>query len=120
MYLTIPAITGFDLRAITLGGCVKEFCSVIKIEHVVSNVCELQAFPNPASSIVNVNVTLTQPGMIDAYIYNTLNVQVREKHQQGVTGSNLVSFNVNDLAPGLYTIKVVYGGKTCYARFTKL
>ncbi|GAB2829067.1 PKD domain-containing protein [Ferruginibacter profundus] len=108
------------LKAITLGGCVKEFCSVIRIEHVVSNVCELQAFPNPASSLVNINVTLTQPGMIDAYIYNTLNVQVREKHQQGVTGNNLVSFTINDLAPGLYTIKVVYGGKTCYARFTKL
>jgi len=45
---------------------------------------------------------------------------VKEKHQQGVVGNNIVTFNINDLIPGLYTIKVVYGGKTCYARFTKL
>jgi PKD repeat protein len=108
------------LKAITLGGCVKEYCSVIRIEHIVSNVCELQAFPNPASSLVNVNVTLTQPGMIDAYIYNSTNILVKEKHQQGITGNNTVSINVNDLTPGLYTMKVQYNGKVCYARFTKL
>jgi len=108
------------LKAITLGGCVKEYCSVIHIEHVVTNVCELQAFPNPTTTLVNVNVSLTAPGMIDGYIYNTMNTLVKEKHQQGVVGNNIVTFNINDLIPGLYTIKVVYGGKTCYARFTKL
>jgi PKD repeat protein len=108
------------LRAITLGGCVKEFCSVIHIEHVATNLCELQAFPNPTTNQVNVNVTLTAPGMIDGYIYNTMNTLVKEKHQQGIIGNNVVTFNINDLIPGLYTIKMVYGGKTCYARFTKL
>ena len=108
------------LKAITLGGCVKEYCSVIHIEHVISNVCELQATPNPASSIVNVSVALTQPGMIYAYVYNTMNMLVLEKHQQGVIGNNLVTLNIANLVPGLYTIKLVYGGKTCYARFTKL
>ena len=108
------------LKAITLGGCVKEYCSVIHIEHVVSNVCELQATPNPATNVVYVNVILTQPGMIDGYIYNTMNILVKEKHQQGVAGNNPVSFNIGDLVAGLYTIKLVYGGHTCYARFTKL
>ncbi len=108
------------LRAITLGGCVKEYCSVIKIEKVVNTVCELQAYPNPASALVNVTVLLSVPGTIDAYVYNTLNVLVKEKHQQGSGGNNTVSININDLTPGLYTIKVNYGGKTCYARFNKL
>jgi Secretion system C-terminal sorting domain len=115
--------TGFYrvcLRAITLGGCVKEFCQVIRIERVVNSVCELQAFPNPASNLINVTILLAQPGMIDAYVYNTMNVQVREKHQQGVSGNNLVSINVNDLVAGLYTIKVKYGDRVCYARFNKL
>ena len=58
--------------------------------------------------------------MLRFNIYNTLNVLVKEKNQQGVTGNNLVSINVNDLVPGMYTIKVVYGGKTCYARFNKI
>lgn len=108
------------LKAITLGGCVKEYCNVIRIEHVVSTVCELQAYPNPTSNLINVNVFLTQPEMIHAYIYNALNIQVREKHQQGNSGNNLVTINVNDLVPGLYTIRVIYGNKTCYARFNKL
>jgi len=107
------------LRAVTLGGCVKEFCRTIHIERV-ANVCELQAYPNPTSGLINVNVRLNQPETIHAFIYNSLNVLVKEKHQQGNTGNNLVSINVNDLAAGLYTIKLIYGNKTCYARFQKL
>lgn len=108
------------LKAITMGGCVKEYCNVIRIENVVSTVCELQTYPNPASSLINVNVTLATAGPIDAYVYNTLNVLVKDKHQSGVSGNNTVSININDLIPGLYTIKVIYGGKTCYARFNKI
>lgn len=107
------------LRAITLGGCIKEYCSIIHITQV-ANICELQAFPNPASSVVNVNVTLTQPEMIHAYVYNSQNMLVKEKHQQGNTGLNLVSIAVNDLPAGLYSIKLIYGNKTCFARFQKL
>jgi hypothetical protein len=70
--------------------------------------------------VINVNVSLTQPEMIHAYVYNTLNVQVRDKSQQGSTGNNVVSINVNDLVPGLYTIRVVYGNRTCYAKFNKI
>ena len=107
------------LRAITLGGCIKEFCRIIHIEHI-ANACLLQAYPNPTSNLVNVNVTLTQPEMIHAYVYNSVYVLVREKHQQGVTGNNIVTINVNDLAAGMYTIKLIYGNRTCYARFQKL
>ncbi len=108
------------LKAITLGGCVKEYCSVIRIEHVLNNACLLQAYPNPATTVVNVNVQLSLPGVIDAYVYNAMNVLVKEKHQAGVAGNNIVSININDLTAGLYTMKVKYGGKICYARFTKL
>ena len=108
------------LRAITLGGCIKEVCKVIRIENVLSNSCQLQVYPNPARDIVNVNVLLSQPQMIDAYVYNTLNMLVKEKHQQGVAGNNVVTININDLVPGLYTIKLRYEGRICYARFTKL
>jgi PKD repeat protein len=107
------------LKAITLGGCVKEYCSVIKIEKVAP-VCMLQVFPNPASTSINVAVQLTQPEIIHAYVYNSTNILVKEKQLQGVTGNNMVTININDLVSGLYTIKVVYGSKTCYARFTKL
>jgi PKD repeat protein len=107
------------LRAVTLGGCIKEVCRIIHITQV-ANTCLLQAYPNPATNIVNVAVTLTQPEMIHAYMYNSQNVLVKEKHQQGVSGLNLVTFNINDLPAGLYRIKIIYGNKVCYANFQKL
>ncbi len=107
------------LRAVTLGGCVKEICKNIHITQV-ANGCILQAYPNPATSLVNVNVTLTAPEMIHGYIYNSQNVLVREKHVQGATGNNVVTFTIGDLPAGLYTIKLIYGNHVCYAQFQKL
>jgi len=107
------------LRAVLLGGCVKEYCNYIRIEQV-SNVCELQAFPNPVTGTVNVNVYLTQPEIIHAYVYNSLNVLVMDKVQQGFTGNNLVTLNVANLIAGQYVIRLVYGNQVCYARFEKL
>ena len=107
------------LRVKLLGGCVKEYCSYIRVEHVM-NACELQAYPNPTSEWINVNVQLTQPEMIHAYVYNNQNMLVMDKHQQGNTGNNLVKLNVHHLPAGQYTIKLIYGNKICYARFLKL
>ena len=107
------------LKATLQGGCVKEYCNYIRIEQV-SNVCELQAFPNPTTSLVNVNLFLTQPEMIHATVYNNLNVAVLQHNQQGHTGNNLVTIQVGNLIAGQYTIRLVYGNRVCYARFQKL
>lgn len=107
------------LRAITMGGCVKETCQEIVISQVASQ-CMLQAYPNPTTGVVNVNVQLTQPEIIYSYVYNAQNVLMMQKQQQGTTGNNIVSLNVAGLVPGQYTIKLIYGNKTCYAKFQKL
>jgi PKD repeat protein len=107
------------LRAITLGGCIKEYCQDVTISQLATQ-CQLQAYPNPATSVVNVNVPLTQPEMIYAYVYNAQNILVKQKQQQGTTGNNVVSIGVGDLVAGFYTIKLIYGNKTCYAKFQKL
>jgi hypothetical protein len=107
------------LRATLQGGCVKEYCNYIRIEQV-SNICELQAFPNPATGVVNVNLFLTQPEMINASVYNNLNVVVLQQNQQGNTGNNLITLNIGNLVAGQYTIRLVYGNRVCYARFQKM
>jgi PKD repeat protein len=107
------------LKATLQGGCIKEYCNYIRIEQV-SNACLLQVFPNPATVAVNVIVTLTQPELIHAYVYNSLNVLVMQYNQQGNTGANTVSFNVGQLTAGQYTIKLVYGNNVCYGIFQKL
>ena len=107
------------LNVVTLGGCRKEFCSQIHIEHVTQQ-CTLQAYPNPAHTSVNVNVSLSTPTMINVYVYNTLNVLVLDKHQQGVVGNNVVNLNVSGLISGFYTMRVIYGYNNCYSAFQKL
>lgn len=109
------------LRAVTYGNCVKEYCQYIRIENVGGpNACTLQAYPNPASSIVNVNLTLTAPLLINEFIYNSSNVLVLQRQQQGVVGANVVPANIAHLVAGQYTIKLVYGNHICYAQFSKL
>lgn len=107
------------LKATLQGGCVKEYCNYIRIDQV-SNLCELTAFPNPASAVVNVNLSLTQPETINIAVYNNLNVVVMQQTRQGIAGNNLVTLNVANLAAGQYTIKFIYGNSICIARFQKL
>jgi hypothetical protein len=106
------------LRAVTYGGCVKEYCEV---SHITSanTACTLASYPNPASNQVSFSVQLTQPEMIHVYIYNSLNILVKQKDQQGSTGNNVVTTNIEELVPGLYNIKVIYGNRICYSRFQK-
>lgn len=107
------------LKATLQGGCVKEYCSFIHIGQL-SNICELQAFPNPASAVTNINLTLVQPEMIHVYVYNSLNVLVMQQNQQGTTGNNLVTLQIANLIAGQYTAKLIYGNSVCIARFQKL
>ncbi len=108
------------LHATFAGGCVKEYCRVIHVSYPVGgNVCSLQVYPNPASSVVNLLVTLTQPQVISAVVYNNANMQVLQRDQQGFVGSNTVTLNIATLAPGAYTVRVSYGGQVCYATFIK-
>ena len=107
------------LRAITQGQCVKEYCEVIHISSP-NTACTLTAFPNPSINNVSVNVALTAPELIHVYVYNSLNVLVKHKEQQGITGNNLVTTNIEGLVPGWYTIKVIYGNHICYSKFQKI
>jgi hypothetical protein len=107
------------LRAITAGQCVKEYCEVIHIE-LPNTACTLTAYPNPVYNQVNVSLQLTSPDMIHVYIYNSLNILVKQKEQQGTIGNNIVTASTEGLVPGWYTIRVVYGNRVCYSRFQKL
>ncbi len=109
------------LRATLSNGCVKEYCQVIYIPHVIiTNACNLQLFPNPATTQITASVQLAIPQMIDVYIYNTLNVRVREKHQAGVAGNNNVTVSIGDLPAGIYRLTLIHGNDICSALFQKL
>jgi len=108
------------VRASYWGGCVKEYCNTIKINRTtVPSQCILQAYPNPAHSNVSVNLQLQQPGLITASIFNSQSILLRQYTQQGFVGNNLVTLNIQTLAPGFYTVRLMYGGRVCYTRFQK-
>ena len=107
------------MTAITWGGCTKNFCDTIHITSL-GNRCILPSVPNPAHTTVTVNVPLGQPETIHAYVFSMSNVLMLQQTVQGNPGSNVISFNVSGLAPGIYSIRLLYGTNTCYSRFLKL
>lgn len=108
------------LKAVTAGNCVKEFCKLITISQVAPPACNLQPYPNPAGNTVTVDIQLSQPEIIKIYIYNSLNILVRDKQVQGLAGNNAVSVAIGDLVAGVYGMKVIYGNMTCSTQFVKL
>lgn len=107
------------LRAITTGQCIKEYCEVIHISSS-NSACLLTSYPNPTHNLVSVNVQLERREIINVYIYNSLNILVKHKEQQGSTGNNIVTTNIEGLVPGSYTIKINYGNRVCYSKFQKI
>ncbi len=109
------------LKGYFRGGCVKEYCDVVRIFNTATaSQCFLHAYPNPAHNQVSVNMQLQQPELITASVYNLQNMLVLRRTQQGFTGNNLVTLNIENLMPGYYIIRLVYGNKVCYTRFRKI
>jgi hypothetical protein len=110
------------LRAYTMGGCIKDTCQVIYINQVVApvNPCYLQAYPNPASSYINLSMSLNQPQTVNVQVFNSMNVLVKQRSFPGAAGGNTFAIYVGDLMPGSYNVRVVYGNSVCYSRFMKL
>jgi PKD repeat protein len=94
--------------------CVSEVCHTVIIPPT------LVAYPNPASSIVNVNVPLNNATAVYAFLYNAQNVLIAQTIVAGVSGNNTITFNTANLAPGYYTIRIYYNGQFSVARFLKM
>jgi PKD repeat protein len=109
------------VRATFANGCIKTICKTIYIAHPLptSNTCNLQVYPNPTTAVANASVSLVQPLLLDAKIYNSANVLVAQKQQQGIVGNNIISVNIATLAAGVYTFKLAYGNQICSATFIK-
>ena len=107
------------LRAVTYGNCVKEYCEIIHITAPNAE-CSLTPYPNPSNNQVTFSLQLSQPVIIHVYIFNSLNILMKHKDQQGVSGNNVLTVNIEDLQHGIYTVKVIYGNRICYSKFQKL
>ena len=109
------------LRTTYAGGCVKELCRIIHITQQMPLIttCNLQVYPNPATNYANANITLAAPTMLYAYVYNSMNMLVAQKQQQGFVGINTVSISTGNLPSGIYHFRLVHGNGVCNATFVK-
>jgi PKD repeat protein len=109
------------VKATYANGCVKTICKTIYINQNMptANTCNLNVYPNPATIFANVIVTLTQPNILTATVFNTQNVQVAQQQQQGYVGNNAISVSIANIPAGVYIYRLVYGTQICYATFVK-
>ena len=94
--------------------CVSEIC------HAVSITPTLLAYPNPATNVVNVNLTLDSTTQVYAFLYNSQNVLMAQSIIAGVSGNNIITFNTSNLATGYYFIRIYYNGQFTVVRFLKI
>jgi PKD repeat protein len=109
------------IKATYANGCIKTFCKTIHVAQNMptANTCNLNIYPNPATIFANVIVTLTQPSILTATVFNSQNVQVAQQQQQGYVGNNAISVNIANIPAGAYIFRLVYGSQICYATFIK-
>lgn len=93
--------------------CASEFCHSINVAPI------LIAYPNPSTDNVTVNITLNNAGPIYGFIYNNQSMLVAQTIVAGVSGNNTITFNTQNLPPGIYTIRVYYNGTFSVSRFIK-
>jgi PKD repeat protein len=94
--------------------CASEMCQPVNV------MATLIAYPNPATDVVNVNLTLDSTTQVIAYLYNAQNVFVAQNSFTGFSGNNTITFNTSNLAPGYYFIRIYYNGQFIVARFLKI
>lgn len=66
----------------------------------------IEAFPNPASDLVNVNVTLNSNELVKVSMMNLLGETVSSQSRSMNAGSNNIQFSTYNLDPGVYLITV--------------
>lgn len=116
-----PGYYNVCVRTTYAGGCVKELCKTIHITQQMpfTTTCNLQVTPNPATTYANVSITLAQPTMLYGYVYNSMNMLVAQKVQQGFVGTNTVSVFTGNLPSGMYRLRLVHGNDVCNANFVR-
>ncbi len=101
-------------------GCIKEYCEVVHINSTaVPAQCVVNAYPNPAHDQVSYNVQLDAPILITSTVVNLQGLVVAQYAQPGLAGNNLVTLNIQNLPPGFYNVRIMYGGRICHTRFQK-
>ena len=77
----------------------------------------MQLFPNPANTTANVSFELASKEEVTLNIYNTLGELVSSENKGELApGKQVVSFNTENLANGMYMVELVTGDSKTVTR----
>jgi PKD repeat protein len=107
------------LRAITLNGCIKEYCEVIRIGEIPP-VCSLQVTPNPATTQIYFKLDLRAAQTVTASIIDQSGVRRSVHFFPGTQGWNSFNIGIATLPAGYYSLEVKYNGIVCATKFQKV
>lgn len=79
---------------------------------LVKNNVDVNAYPNPASSQVNLQFYLNSASQMDVSIYDVTGKNVIVSSEKCMAGTNLIPVNTSDLSAGLYTVIISGNGKS--------
>jgi hypothetical protein len=76
-------------------------------------------FPNPASSMINVEISLEKPEVVTVEVIDILGQRVKfEQFNNVATGVTSMPMSVSDLASGIYTLRVSSKSAESFMKFT--
>jgi PKD repeat protein len=107
------------LRAVTLNGCIKEYCEVIRIGELPS-ACVLQVVPNPATTQITFRLELNTNQPVTASVIDAMGVRRSVHFFNGAAGWNSFNIGIANLQAGYYSLEVKYNGSVCTSKFQKI
>jgi hypothetical protein len=89
-----------------------EFSISIGINEAVTSFGTVACYPNPASDVLNINVTLNNNEEVMINMYNSLGQMISTETRNMTAGANAVQLNTSNLQSGVYFINVTAAGTT--------
>lgn len=93
----------YKIKQVDLSGAFKwsRFVTVLKQN---SELTELSAYPNPASSYIEIAAVSITSGLETIYLYNALGVKVKKVSMQFRNGKGSINLDVSNIPSGIYTL----------------
>jgi hypothetical protein len=91
-----------------------------RVEQAPASTAMLTSYPNPFTSTANITFRLEKDAHVQLTVHDLAGRQVRVLvNTQTTAGIHRASFNANQLAPGVYWLKMVYNGKAVTKKIVK-
>ncbi|MGE5433007.1 MAG: T9SS type A sorting domain-containing protein [Syntrophomonadaceae bacterium] len=95
----------------------KKFGTITSVEHeksIIPSSMNIQAYPNPFNSTVNLNIELKSAGMTELMVFNILGQKVATIFEDYKPSGNFkFSFNADNLSSGVYFVLLKQGRFFC-------